>query len=293
MDFYYINNRGQQINLSDYPYIFQSGDLLNWTYTYSTKNLVNRDITYDYKLAAKEIAVKLAVLCDYTIPLEQRRKEWEEAVDHLCEVISADVIDNKNGRLYTDTGFYMECKIIRSEKADWKMGLPIMFNTMNLLSDRPVWITEAKRSFQKIVGGSGESEAFLDYEHDYNYDYTMPYGGDVIWNVDHYAQCDFLMTIFGPCVDPRVVINGHPYQVYVTLDENEYLQIDSRPNANTVVKYAANGIQQDVYDMRAKQESVFEPIVPGNVRVVWPGDFGFDLTLFCERSEPRWKIQGS
>ena len=129
--------------------------------------------------------------------------------------------------------------------------------------------------------------------YDYNYDYTMPYGGDVIWNVDHYAQCEFLMTVFGPCVDPRVVINGHPYQVYVTLDENEYLQIDSRPNANTVVKYAANGIQQDVYDMRAKQESVFEPITAGNVRVVWPGDFGFDLTLFCERSEPRWKIQGS
>ena len=293
MDFYYINNRGIKIELSDFPYMFQSGDLLNWSYSYSTRSLATTDITSEYKMSAREIPVQLAVLCDFTIPMEQRKEEWKEAVDHLCEVISADVIDNKNGKLYTDTGFYMECKIIGSEKSDWKMGLPIMFNTMNILSDRPVWITEAKRSFQRIVSGSGESEEYLDYEHDYNYDYTMPYGGDVIWNVDHYAQCEFLMTVFRPCVDPRVVINGHPYQVYVTLNENEYLQIDSRPNANTVVKYAANGIQQDVYDMRAKQESVFEPIAAGNVRVVWPGDFGFDLTLFCERSEPRWKIQDS
>lgn len=292
MDFYYVNNRGERIDLSDYPYIFQQGDLLNWVYSYNTDNLVSRDITYGYKVAAKEIPVKLAVLCDYAIPLEQRKEAWEEAVDHLCEVISSDVIDNKNGKLYTDTGFYMECKIIGSEKSDWKMGLPIMFNTMNILSDRPVWITEAKRSFQMIVSGSGESEEFLDYEHDYNYDYTMPYGGDVIWKVDHYAPCEYEMIIYGPCVDPRVVINGHIYQVYVTLDENDYLKINSRENS--VVQYLANGTQRDLYDYRVKiTGSLFEPIMPGNVRVVWSGEFGFDLTLFCERSEPRWKIKGS
>ena len=69
------------------------------------------------------------------------------------------------------------------------------------------------------------------------------------------------------------------------------MQIDSRNNK--VIKYAANGTQQDLYDMRAKQESVFDPIDPGNVRVVWSGGFGFDLTLYCERSEPRWKTQNS
>ena len=74
----------------------------------------------------------------------------------------------------------------------------------------------------------------------------------MIWNVDHYAPCEFLMTIFGPAVEPRIVINGHPYQIYTTLDENEYLQIDSRNNQ--VIKYLANGIQQDIYDLRAKRE---------------------------------------
>lgn len=132
----------------------------------------------------------------------------------------------------------------------------------------------------------------MDYEHDYGYDYTMPYGGDVIWQVDHYAPCEYEMIIYGPCVDPRVVINGHIYQVYATLDENDYLKINSRENS--VVQYLVNGTQRDLYDYRVKiTGSLFDPIKPGNVRVVWSGEFGFDLTLFCERSEPRWKIQGS
>lgn len=291
MDFYYVNNHGERIDLSDYPYIFQQGDLLNWVYSYNTDNLVSRDITYGYKVAAKEIPVKLAVLCDYTIPLEQRKEEWKAAVDHLCEVISVDVIDAKDGKLFTDTGFYMSCKIVGSQKTDWKMGLPFMFNTMTILADRPIWIHEESRSFPPISSGTQQDETYLDYEHDYDYDYTMPYGGDVIWNVDHFAPCEFLMTIFGPAVDPRIVINGHPYQVYTALDANEYLQIDSRENK--VVKYLANGIRQDIYDLRAKQESVFDTITPGNISVVWSGEFGFDLTLFCERSEPRWKTRSS
>lgn len=290
MDFYYINNRGQRIDLSDYPYMFQSGDLLNWKEAYTTRSLAKRDITSDYKLSAKEIPVQIAVLCDFSIPLTERKEEWKGAVDHLADVLQADVLDGKDGRIHTDTGYYMHCKIIGSEKSNWKMGLPFMSNTMTILADRPIWIHEESRSFPP-VSSMQQDQAFLDYEHDYNYDYTMPYGGDVIWNVEHFAPCEFLMTIFGPAFDPRVVINGHPYQVYTTLYRNEYLKIDSRENK--VVKYLENGIQQDIYDLRAKQESVFDSITPGNISVVWSGEFGFDLTLFCERSEPRWKMQDS
>ena len=255
---------------------------------------------YDYDWNVNEIELKTGIEVDgfqrnskqYELTLDFRgsKEERAEAAEKFFRITERDVIEKISGRLYFKD-HYLKCYVIGS-KYENAGRARIVRKTASVYAPKPVWITEVSRSFQKI-GASEGSKEYLDYEYDYNYDYTMPYGGDVIWNVDHYAQCEFLMTVFGPCVDPRVVINGHPYQVYVTLDENEYLQIDSRPNANTVVKYAANGIQQDVYDMRAKQESVFEPITAGNVRVVWPGDFGFDLTLFCERSEPRWKIQGS
>lgn len=293
MEFSYVNNRGERIDLSDYPYIFQEGSLLDWTYTYSTDSLASRDVTYGYKMAAKSTPVKLAVLCDYTIPLEQRKQEWKAAVDHLCDVISADVADDKNGKLYTDTGFYLSCKIIGSQKSDWRMGLPIMFNTLSVLSDNPVWIREETKEFfpQSETSEPSAEDDGLDYPYDYPYDYTAQKIGTADWYIDHYDSSEFMMTIFGPCVNPRILIDGYPYEVFDTLENNEYIVIDSRNNS--VVKYLANGNTQDLYDLRAKEQSIFEPIPSGNINLSWSGAFGFNITLFIERNEPRWRTKSS
>lgn len=291
MDFYYINNRGERIDLSDYPYIFQEGDLLNWVYSYSTDSLATRDVTYGYKMAAKTIPVKVAVLCDYTIPLEERKTQWREAVDHLADVVQADVIDEKDGRLYTDTGFYLPCKIIGSEKTDWRMGLPIMFNTLTILADNPVWIREETKDFFPQSEVPAPEDGFLDYEYDYQYDYTSQKIGTSDWYIDHYQPNEFKMTIFGPCVNPRVLINGYPYEVFDTLEAGEYIVIDSR--RNSVIKYLVNGTTQDLYDWRAKEQSIFEPIPSGYLNLSWSGLFGFEITLYIERGEPRWKTKSS
>ena len=166
----------------------------------------------------------------------------------------------------------------------------IISSASKIVTDHPFWIHEVSRSFQQIISGD-DPEGHLDYEYDFNYDYTMPYGSDLIWTVDHFAPCEFLLTVFGPVTDPMILINGHPYQVYTSLDENDYMQINSRNN--TIVKYRSDGVRQDIYDSRAKQQSVFDLIAPGNIRVVWPGSFGFDLKLYCERSEPKCKTKGS
>lgn len=291
MDFYYVNNRGDRIDLSDYPYIFQEGNLLNWTYSYSTDSLATRDVTYGYKMAAKTIPVKVAVLCDYTIPLEERKEQWKEAVDHLADVVQADVIDGKDGRLYTDTGFYFSCKIIGSEKTDWRMGLPIMFNTLTVLADKPVWIREETKEFFPQSEVPAPEDGFLDYKYDYQYDYTSQKIGTSDWYIDHYQPSEFKMTIFGPCVNPRVLINGYPYEVFDTLEAGEYIVIDSRENS--VVKHLSNGTVQNMYDLRAKDQSIFEPIPSGYLNILWSGTFGFEITLYIERGEPRWKTKSS
>lgn len=291
MDFYYVNNRGERIDLSDYPYIFQEGNLLDWVYSYSTDSLATRDVTYGYKMAAKTIPVKVAVLCDYTIPLEERKAQWKEAVDHLADVVQADVIDETDGRLYTDTGFYLSCKIIGSEKTDWRMGLPIMFNTLTVLADKPVWIREETKEFFPQSEVPAPEDGFLDYEYDYQYDYTSQKIGTSDWYIDHYQPNEFKMTIFGPCVNPRVLINGYPYEVFDTLEAGEYIVIDSRENS--VVKHLSNGTVQNVYDLRAKDQSIFEPIPSGYLNISWSGTFGFEITLYIERGEPRWKTKSS
>lgn len=234
---------------------------------------------------------KASKIYQITLTIRGKLEDRKALIDDITDAFEHDVINVSPGRIYFGD-WYIDCFI-----KDKTTGISGTWNNwtelqIGIYCPYPSWITECKRSFQKIINGSGESEEFLDYEHDYGYDYTMPYGGDVIWQVDHYAPCEYEMIIYGPCVDPRVVINGHIYQVYATLDENDYLKINSRENS--VVQYLVNGTQRDLYDYRVKiTGSLFDPIKPGNVRVVWSGEFGFDLTLFCERSEPRWKIQGS
>lgn len=283
MDFYYINNRGEQINLSDYPYVFQSGDLLNWSYSYNTQSMSKGDITSDYKLSEKEIPVQIAVLCDYTIPYAQRKQEWEKAVDHLCDVISADVIDSKNGKIYTDTGYYMWCKIIGSEKSDWRMGLPILFNSMKILADHPVWISE--NTYQFFSYDTIASSDNKRYPGSYPYRYANGLSNAYIQN-PHFTDANFLLRIYGPAVNPQVSIGGIPYLVNIVLEAGERMEIDSR--SETVIKIMNDGTQANAFHNRQKRRTFFQKIPPGRQSVVWPGSFDWDLIIYEERSEPKW-----
>lgn len=226
-----------------------------------------------------------------TLTVRGKLEDRKTLIDDLTDSFEHDVITASPGRIYFGN-WYIDCYIkgkTTGISGTWNNWTELV---TDIYCPYPAWIKEYSKSFLKLAGGSNQHEAFLDYEHDHNYDYTMPYGGDVVWQVDHFAQCEYEMIIYGPCVDPRVVINGHVYQVYATLDENDYIKINSRKNS--VMQFMSNGVQKDLYDFRAKATgSIFDPITPGNIRVVWSGEFGFDLTLFCERSEPRWKTQGS
>lgn len=286
MNIRFVNHNGDEVDLMNGAYKIEDSSLFSHSWDYDS-NDASTGYGGTIKKFKKGVQTK-----DITIHIEGVGMEsYKQAYDHLMEIVDADVIDEVPGKIYIDDA-YMRCYITEGNPSYFVPGLDMCTYKFKFASPYPFWITEMKRSFQKIINGSGGTEEFLDYEHDYNYDYTMPYGGDVIWKVDHYAPCEYEMVIYGPCVDPRVVINGHIYQVYATLDENEYIKVNSRENS--VVQYLANGTQRDLYDYRVKiTGSLFEPIAPGNIRVVWSGEFGFDLTLFCERSEPRWKIQDS
>ena len=94
------------------------------------------------------------------------------------------------------------------------------------------------------------------------------------------------MVIYGPCVNPKIVVNGYPYEFLVTLETNEYLVADSQ--RRKVWRYLANGTVQNAFEQRAQEYSVFERIPFGLLNINWSGDYGFDLTLFLNRREPPW-----
>lgn len=309
MQFYYISHSGIRINFYEAPYYLDDTDLLSYEWGYETEN--NRILSITKEAADKSLEI-------YVMPefgIENRDIVMKQATDYLLSVLDADVAEKEPGRLYTNTGYYLECLFVKSKKSDWNMGINFMFNSFTLLVPRPVWVRETSYSFLAeaadlitILPGEEEPEQVITMEEEamfpeFSYDFAVRQGGRTYpvfdypfdykrvkgirqINNDSYLPCHFKITIYGPVTDPELVIANHIYRVGTIVFTSERLEIDSRNN--TVIKIGRLGEETDMYNSRYKLQSVFSKIPPGQHTVTWPGGYGIDITLYDERSEPRW-----
>lgn len=283
MNFHYINSKGERVNFYEAPYFFQSGDLLDYSWSYDSESGFN--LISNVRKEPKERKVSIGIIPDTRLSYEERKAAAKSAADRLFDVVEYDVLNDVDGSLFTDSGFYLPCRLMSSSKSNWESGLPFIFEEFSVVSAKNSWIREVSKSFYPSAA-SGSASEYLDYDFDYNFDYSAAAVGVERWNIQHIAPMPFKLTVYGPAVQPRISINGHIYQVFTSLAADEYLVIDSL--GNTVDKHMANGAQLSMYDLRGKSESTFVPIEPGNIALQWDGTFGFDLELRIERSEPKW-----
>lgn len=275
-DIYYMSGMGnEKICLDHEPYWIQTGDLLDYEWHYADRNNKIRG----FKKEINEKTVTLSIFGN-------TEKDYAQNWNHLHEVFERDIKNMTPGKLYFGSS-YLKCFVTSSKKADWEWDCGITDNEIVFLTDSDVWIEEYSKTLspQTGVGKAAISEG-LEYPYDYKYDYAPGKSGIDIWNIDHFASSEFKMIIYGPCADPEIHINDHKYIVYDTLEKNDYIVIDSRDH--TVIKHLSNGYKQNLFDKRGKEYSVFERIPDGTVMINWSGTFGFDITLFLERSEPKW-----
>ena len=276
MDLRYINSKGGELNLTQWPYMYSSGDLYDFMWDCNLISGTSNRITEFYK-SPVEKPIKISITAD-------TREEFAKAVDHLFETVEVDVINLTPGKLYIGD-MYIRCYIRGIKKADFNMGVEFMFSELSVLFENQFWITEIKKTFYPV--GSVSEHPYLDYDYDYDYDYTPSITQSDYINLEHYAPCNFQLKIYGPAIDPSVTIGGVIRQVYTTLEEGQYLLIDSRDK--TVKRVLNDGSVLNEFDnRRRKPKSIFEPIMPGLNEIIWDA-VGFDLTLFVERSEPRWR----
>lgn len=276
----YVNSKGETLDLTSFPYSLQDEPLYDFSWSSDlTSSGTKKSIVNRFLRASKELQMDLVIHAD-------TQEQFKTCLDHFFRITEYDVINRSPGKLVLkDSGEYINCYVVSSENNMWQSGIRTNVKKISFLFTYPFWITEEKKSFYKTEREEG-SEVFLDYNYPYPYDYLPETGGIIRWNIDHYADSEFLMTIFGYVENPQVAVNDYAYQIMTTLESNEYLQIDSR--SNTVQKFLANGVVQNVFDLRNKERSIFQPIPSGDLMVTWNGSFGFDITLFLERSEPVW-----
>lgn len=271
--YYLSGSQNIKIDLTSWPYWMQTGDFLNYEKSYTETQYHIRDL----KNARKDRYMTITVF-------GENEQDYYNNLNFLHEVFERDVVNLTPGRLYFQES-YQSCYVIASAKTEWEDTDCMLDNEIRIIPADPSWIHEESHQFF-AQSSSSATAGGLDFPFDFPFDFAESKTGFEQWNIDHYASSHFRMTIYGPCENPRILINGYPRQVFTSLEANEYLVIDSRDS--TVIKHLSNGTTVSVYNSRQFQPSIFEKIPSGLLDIDWSGTFGFDITLYIERSEPKW-----
>jgi len=181
--------------------------------------------------------------------------------------------------------YYFKCFVTKSEKKDYLFNKRLMKLTLTLTTDFPFWIKETTHTFNGNLSAGASEGKNLDFSFDHPFDYYCDINSDTL-NNSGFVPANFRLVIYGPCSNPAVYIAGHTYQVNCTVGESEYLTIDS--SLKKVFLTSNTGAVTNMFSMRNRDSYIFEKIPSGNSSVGWSGDFGFDVILLEERSEPKW-----
>lgn len=295
--------------------------ILNQNYEIAIKECNPYDVAWSYDAIENQYGVTIKKFkkdpksLEFVFKFRGSMKTIRENLDAFFGEAETDIYHMLPGKVYVDTeyleGYFIERK---TEPTQEFYGFQ---QTALFFAPYPFWIRETTYSFLAeaadpitILPGEEEPEPEITMEQgimfpEFPFDFTVREGkktkgmfdlptdlkrvrGTRMINNESYLPCHFRMTIYGPVTDPEIVIANHIYKVETTVFVDERLVIDSRNN--TVIKIGRLGEETDLYNSRYKLQSVFEKIPPGQQTVTWPAGYGIDITLYDERSEPRWTL---
>lgn len=273
-NFYYESSDGAyKVNIGQDGIYVCTNDIRDYSWSYTEEGSI---LNFKKSLGKKKL------------PLLFAGKDYDDCAklrDQAFYIFERDVKLGKRGRIWIN-GYWLDCFITGSTNKGI-IRTRFLNTTFEIVTDG-IWHKERTYQFVKIDEGAIVEE--VDFPHDFPYDlgYSAKKNRQVIKN-NGIVNSDFIITIYGPCVDPLIEIAGHKYGVNGSVSETERLEVTSIENQkNTILKYAQDGSHADWFGHRYKEESAFEKIPEGNVSITWPGTFGFDLNLIEARSEPNW-----
>lgn len=269
--FVYVNHRNETLEFGKGKIFANSNELHDYTWAVTKKN--NRISELNKGVVNKKIP--LVIKCD-------TEEEGTEIRNKLMEVFEKDVLAMQYGKIIIGD-YYLKCFVVESKKKDYLKNKSYMQVTLKISTDEATWIKETIRTFGYSTGTSGGKN--LDYNNDFPYDYTSNLLNKSL-NNPGFMESHFRLTIYGACKNPTVTIAGHDHTVNVSMEANEYLTIDSM--AKTIILTHTDGRKENCFNMRSRDSYVFQKIPSGVSTVLYNGEFKFDITLFEERSEPKW-----
>jgi hypothetical protein len=200
-----------------------------------------------------------------------------------------DIMLMQSGKLIVD-GYTIECYVIASDTAAPTDEALESTNDVQIYCPYPFWLKENKYEIQAT--GADQIIDGLDFPFDLPCDLGVS-GYRRVIPFDASIPLDFRLVFYGVLTNPAIYINGHLYEVNVTVPHNSTLTISSiekNDREKAVVLTYPSGTQTSVLYARNRESYIFEPIKPQNGQVIvsTAQSMNFDLYLIEKRSEPKW-----
>lgn len=280
MEIYYMNSRGDKLDLIKYPYLMLTDtDLFDYTWKSANKGTAHPQITsFSRNMITKKFSIRVKGIDVDT---------YKQNIEYLTNFFDADVVNLSPGKLYVND-YYLDCYIYASNKTVKYLEVLNTTVEFTLISPDGNWKTSKilKYGFRQDDDNDSSNSSMLDYSYDYMYDYTNSTTYRSL-NNDGYAPSDFELTIYGKCKNPTISIGDWNYGANdVELLTGEKLIINSLNKK--VYKVKNNGDIVNLFNNRFKDFYAFQKIPVGTSTVGWNGAYTFDIRLFKDRSEPKW-----
>ena len=235
-----------------------------------------------------KIFTKDAIKYEVVLAFSGSEDTRKQNIERLHDAWEHDIMQQKTGKL-TWNGYEIECYFISSKVYPNDSNTRTL-NKAIIYCPYPFWLKETK--YEIISTGSDMVVDGLDFDFDLPCDLGVS-GYRKLIPFDVTTPLDFRMVIYGYLPTPTIYINGHLYQLNLTIPANSYVTISSiekNDREKAVTLTYPSGATNSVLYARNRESYIFEPIVPRNGKVIvsTAQEAKFDLYLIERRSEPRW-----
>lgn len=207
------------------------------------------------------------------------------AADQLRRAADADVLARRAGTLVFNGEWSQRAYILQSAPKPHHGGV-LMDLTVALMDG--AWWSVKTTSF---APGEGSEYEYLDYPHDYPHDYEISVSSNSI-DTGLLSPSPMFLRIYGPAVNPYVVVGSNRYQLNVTVPSGGYVVVDGQEKTITLVTQDGTKTNAFAFGERGSGAGggayIFEDVPAGYSVVSWDGSFGFDLGWYDMEGEPPW-----
>lgn len=275
---YYENSNKIKLNLDEWPVVVEDITTLygrEWKYEATENVNTNRKKLERFYRTGISKKITLQIYAD-------TKDEFDGIMNRLNEIADIDIIEQKPGKLWVGD-YYLECYITELDPKDYDDIFYTVDVDATIEAFTSYWVNKSMHTFHSYGITSNYNKR---YPGRYPYRYANGLKSNYLIN-PNYTPSNFQMIIYGPVVNPQVIVGNNTYLVNIVLEEGEYLLIDSRNK--TITKFLKNGEKVNAYHNRQKGKEFFEKIRTGRQIVQWTGKFDFDIIVIEERSAPKWK----